>query len=80
MLVSELLWLQRKVSRTAQGRHDPMYTDTAGRPCHDAPITGGHSIKDQILLVKIAIYVYQVGFCVYRRSYFMWPPVIDGWW
>ena len=28
---------------------------------------------DQILLVKIATYI---GFCVYRRSYLIWSPVI----
>ena len=36
-------------------------------------ITGNHSKQDQILLVKIAKYV---GFCVRRRSYLIWPPVI----
>ena len=28
---------------------------------------------DQILLVKIGKYI---GFCVYRRSYLLWSPVI----
>ena len=30
-------------------------------------------MQDQTLLVKIDKYV---GFCVYRRSYLIWPPVI----
>ena len=36
-------------------------------------IAGGHSKKDQLLLVKIAKYI---GFCAYRRSYLLWSPVI----
>ena len=36
-------------------------------------IAGVHSKKDKILLVKIAKYI---GFCVYRRSYLIWPPVV----
>ena len=35
--------------------------------------TGDHSKQDQMLLVKIAKYI---GFCLYRRSYFLWSPVI----
>ena len=35
--------------------------------------TGDHSNWDQILSVKIAKYT---GFCVYRRSYLIWPPAI----
>ena len=38
-------------------------------------ITGDHSKQDQILLVKIDKYI---GFCVYRRSYLLSPPVIEG--
>ena len=36
-------------------------------------ITGGHNKYDQILCVKIGKYV---DFCVYRRSYLLWSPVI----
>ena len=36
-------------------------------------ITEDHSKYNQISLVKIAIYV---GFCVYRRPYLIWSPVI----
>ena len=35
--------------------------------------TGDHSKQDQISLEKIAEYI---GFCAYRRSYFLWSPVI----
>ena len=36
-------------------------------------ITGDHSKLDQILFVKTTKYK---GFCVYRRSYLLWSPVI----
>ena len=38
-------------------------------------ITGDHSKQDQILLVKIGKYI---GFCLYRRSYLLWSPVIEA--
>ena len=42
-------------------------------------ITGDHIKKDQMLFVKTAKYIpdtwYQVGFCVYRRSYLVFPMV-----
>ena len=50
--------------------------------CSTGPITGGHSIWDQILLliltVKIAKYIPGEFFCVCRRSYLIWSPVIVG--
>ena len=39
----------------------------------DNSTTRGHNKQDQILLVKIAKYIV---FCVYRRSYLLWSPVI----
>ena len=36
-------------------------------------ITGGQNKEDQILLAKIGKYI---DFCVYRRSYLLWPPVL----
>ena len=44
-----------------------------GRLVCEVVITGGHSKLDPILLVKIGKYI---GFCVYRRSYLLWSPVI----
>ena len=35
--------------------------------------TGDHSIQDKILFQKIGKYI---AFCVYHRSYELWPPVI----
>ena len=43
--------------------------------CARHTITEGHSKQDQILLVKVGNHV---GYCVYRRSYSLWSPVLDG--
>ena len=46
---------------------------TFHHPTININITGNHRKQDQILLVKVGKYI---GFCEYRRSYLLCPPVI----
>ena len=41
---------------------------------YSSSITGDHSKYDQKSLVKLSKYI---GFCMYRRSYLLWSPVIE---
>ena len=66
----------RLTSSEGWAMKDFMYNCICRHCRYYCTLTGDHSKQDQILLVKTGEHI---DFCVYRRSYSLWPPVIYTW-